>query len=162
MNSSIIIGVVSGLLASAIGLIIRNVWLNVVKPAYEDAIYKDAKIEGKWHGSHVDNYGELGLDEEVYGNQYIMEISRSGHAIQGSIVGTSGGDEGRVYELTGTFRNLIVAATFESKNRQYIERGCLNLMVKKNGNQLEGYYTNYEDNNHEVFASRIVFNRNSA
>lgn len=55
---SIVLGVVSGLLASAMGLLFRSFWLNTIKPAYENSIYKDAKIEGKWHGYFVSEYNE--------------------------------------------------------------------------------------------------------
>lgn len=163
-SSAILIGVASGLLVSAMGLILRSIWLSIMKPAYENAIYKDARIEGKWHGYFVNEYDEQDIEQlrDQGTNEYILEINRSGHSISGSLIGTSGGDEGRVYELTGSFRNLILVSTIEAKNKQYLERGCLNLMVKKNGNQLEGYQTNYEDDDHEVYASRIVFNRNNA
>lgn len=164
MYTSILVGVASGLLVSAIGLILRALWLNLIKPAYENAIYKDVRIEGKWHGFFVNEYGEHDFEQLRKNgvNEYILEINRSGHSITGSLIGTSGGDEGRVYDVLGSFRNLILTSTIEAKNKIYIERGCLNLMVKNNGNKLEGYQTNYEDDDHEVYASKIVFSRNNA
>ncbi|MGL4318688.1 MAG: hypothetical protein ACRCTL_19020 [Pseudomonas sp.] len=163
LQISIIIGVISGLATSAIGLVIRSLWINSIKPAYENTIYRDAKIEGKWHGIMVFEYDD-NLDEHKNSgtNEYIMEVYRQGHSISGMFLGTSGGDEGRVFDISGSFRNLIFTTIFESKNKQCIERGTLNLMLKSNGSRLEGFYTNYEDDTHSIFAQKIVFSRNNA
>lgn len=166
LNSSIIIGVFSGLLTSAVLRVLKSLWDHNIKPGYENAIYKDAKIEGKWIGRFVDEYEEDfepdAEDDDDKPNRYGLELERVGHAISGVLIGLDGGDAGRVFEVKGSFRNLIISGTFESKNKQCIERGCLNLMLKGNGLRMEGYLTNYEDNDHEVFASKILFCRNNS
>ena len=149
---SIIIGVCSGMIASAVGLIIRSIWLNSIKPAFENAVYKDIKIEGKWIGSYK-------RDGNHAVNEYLLSLTRKSHGISGTLIGTKGGDEGRVFTLKGSFRNLILTSTFESTNDVCLERGCLNLMVKNNGKSLSGVFTNYFDSAHEVSARDITFSR---
>jgi len=41
-------GVLGGLIATAIALFFREVWAKIITPWYENRVYRDARIEGKW------------------------------------------------------------------------------------------------------------------
>jgi hypothetical protein len=59
-------GVISGLVASGLLLFFSSFWSSSIVPWYEERIYKDARIEGKWRGVDVvvfegETHGSVGL-----------------------------------------------------------------------------------------------------
>lgn len=65
---AIAIGIISGLLATFIVVVIQKLWVSAIEPWYEERIYKDAHIEGVWEGI----YPELDLKE-------IITLKRNSH-----------------------------------------------------------------------------------
>jgi hypothetical protein len=56
MNSfgvAILSGIVSGLIATFLALVARIYWSLAIVPWYEERIYRDARIEGKWRSTLV-------------------------------------------------------------------------------------------------------------
>ncbi|WP_348731822.1 hypothetical protein [Rheinheimera texasensis] len=51
LSVSVFTGVVAGLITSAFLIVLRRIWINTLVPAWEDAVYKDVKIEGRWKAS---------------------------------------------------------------------------------------------------------------
>ena len=45
---SIVTGIVAGLLTSVVLYLAQRIWVGTVLPAWENAIYKDTRIEGRW------------------------------------------------------------------------------------------------------------------
>lgn len=137
------VGIVSGLVTAALVLGIRNFYVKVALPWYEDRIYKDAKIEGKWKGEIVDT------GEEV------VALKRTGHRITGNIVIVSGPDKGEVYEFAGEFRNLLLTLEYWSTRDGSLDRGTYTLMLTENGRKLSGQVAYYEDDKHKVYSGDV-------
>lgn len=133
-------GVVAGLLATAIIFVIQVVYVKVLRPWVEEFLYKDLRIEGRWLVTYTES-------EEF---TEAVELTRSGHDVSGSITVTGGPDKGRVYLLTGTFKNLIMTASFSGKDESRLDRGCFTLQVKNNGQKLKGYSIYYQDDDNEI------------
>jgi len=48
MNENIIAGLISGAVVTLFIIIFRSIWIKIIEPWFEDRVYKDAQIEGKW------------------------------------------------------------------------------------------------------------------
>jgi len=92
-------------------------------------------------------------------NTFSVTLARKGHVVTGTMLGTTGGNEGRNYTLNGSFRNLILTGTYESTDRTEIERGCFSLMLKNNGSCLYGYMIAYSDSDHDLGAIKTTWSR---
>jgi hypothetical protein len=71
----------------------------ILVPWFEERVYKDAQIEGKWFSLYP-------TTEEH--RQETISLTRHGHAVTGTMICTAGFDEGEQYQLSGSFRNLIL------------------------------------------------------
>lgn len=142
------IGIVSGLITTFLVVVMRELWLKVIQPWYEERVYKDAKIEGRWRTS----YGSIDSKE-------IVELQRTGHSISGKITVVEGADQGTVYDMRGTFNNLLLTGSYVPVNRSYLDRGSFTLMLVTNGERLEGHTSYYLDGKHTVVADRYVWDR---
>jgi hypothetical protein len=47
----IVNGLIGGLVATFLTLVIRRMWLSIIVPWYEERVYHDAHFEGRWEGS---------------------------------------------------------------------------------------------------------------
>ena len=83
----LVIGVVSGLVASFIVFVLHKLYLSVIRPWIEDRVYKDARIEGRWCIS----YPEMSEVEEQ------VTLERSAHKVTGQI---------QLHERTGCRKDL--------------------------------------------------------
>ena len=52
--NSALIAIISGLITTFIIIVLRGIWKKIILPWYENTLYKDALIEGKWIGGFVD------------------------------------------------------------------------------------------------------------
>ena len=137
---TIVLGILSGLVASAIVFLIQIGYMKVLRPWIEDILYRDLRLEGRW----LVTYPEAEDISEA------VELARSGHSVTGTITVTAGPDKGRVYSLSGTFKNLILTASFSGRDEARLDRGCFTLQVKHNGQHLVGFSTYYQDDENEI------------
>lgn len=216
-------GVLAGIVTSVLIGFARQFWSSIIKPAVEDILYRDAKIEGRWKAQfseasadpqrvrrmianarkneqskllnaikqvaeaekakkikeQIEEPEEQVKKEEAtpensnkntdkkqsiedkhdWLHTFAVTLERKGHIVRGTMLGTTGGNEGRNYVISGSFRNLILTGTYESTDRSEIERGCFALMLKNNGSCLHGYIVAYSDNDHELGAIRTTWSR---
>lgn len=216
-------GVLAGIVTSVLIGLARKFWSSIIKPAIEDILYRDAKIEGRWKAQfseasvdpqrvrriiastrkneqskllnaikqvaeaekakkikeHIEAPDEQAKKEDTapekpnkstekkqvaeeshdWLHTFAVTLERKGHIVSGTMLGTTGGNEGRNYVISGSFRNLILTGTYESTDRSEIERGCFSLMLKNNGSCLHGYMVAYSDNDHELGAIRTTWSR---
>ncbi|ENJ1743267.1 hypothetical protein AB0536_004699, partial [Vibrio parahaemolyticus] len=124
MIENFTIGITSGLVVTLFVVVFRNFWVSVITPWFEDRVYKDAKIEGKWFGVFP-NQDDLRQD--------VVSLKRHGHEVKGKLICIKGGDEGEEYELSGSFRNLILTLTYESTDESSTDRGTLTLQCISSG-----------------------------
>ncbi|CAH6927402.1 conserved hypothetical protein [Vibrio chagasii] len=88
-----------------------------------------------------------------------LEIKRIGHQITGTLVEIGGASQIHTYEVSGSFKNLILTGVYENDDRSHIDRGSLSLMLKNNGSKLEGFFSSYADQEHCTMPFKCVLNR---
>lgn len=133
----LVVGVVASLLSVLISLVIRECWIKILIPWYEERLYKGAEIAGVWNSCTV--YSDGGENSMTY------IINRKGYRIWGEIRCTDGIDKGQGWLFTGSFKNLILNALYESSNPRVLDKGSMTLMLNHNGERLTGhliYYAN--------------------
>jgi hypothetical protein len=141
-------GVISGLVASGLLLFFSSFWGSSIVPWYEERIYKDARIEGKWRGVITMPTGGQ--------SRYSIDISRIGHDVSGRITGV---DSGESYKMKGEFRNMILTLEYESSNPNSIDRGCFTMILINNGKNLKGCGSFYFPPSHQVEKADIEYAR---
>jgi hypothetical protein len=149
--SDLTVGVVAGLVATFLALVVRRVWLSVVLPWYEEHVYQDAHFEGLWSATEL--YSDNTKDE------YTLELRRQGHRVDGSLTCISGPDDGAVYELTGSFKNLVLTATYVSRDKSALDRGAWTLKLTANGMKFVGHGTYYSPSDDVIESSTVEAQR---
>ncbi|MGM0609205.1 MAG: hypothetical protein ACQESP_12415 [Candidatus Muiribacteriota bacterium] len=144
--STVTIGITTGIIGSVIlSSILSPFWYKVLIPFIENLIYKDIKIEKrKWKVSANINGKE---------SQGTMTLKRNGHKIKGEVIQNSSNEK---YIIEGTFRNLVLTATYDHKEDTKIARGSLTLMAKNNGSILKGYLSFYSWENNEICSGEYI------
>lgn len=150
MFENLVSGLVSGLIATLFVVVFRSFWNSVITPWFEERVYKDIKIEGKWFALYPDS---------MHGRQEVITLERRGHAITGLIVCTHGPDTGEQYFVSGSFRNMILPMTYESSDKTKSDRGAIALKSVKNGKRLIGKVAMYDDNQDLISTTTVVWFR---
>jgi hypothetical protein len=88
-----------------------------------------------------------------------VEIKRIGHSIVGQIVEIGGASDIHTYGVTGSFKNLILTGEYENQDCAHIDRGSLSLMLRENGRSLEGFFSSYDDGEHNMAPFKCVLKR---
>lgn len=88
-----------------------------------------------------------------------VEFKRAGHAISGEIIEIGGISKIHTYDVTGSFKNLILTGEYENRNKERIDRGGLSLMVVSNGRKMKGFFSAYTDEEHRITPFRCILRR---
>jgi hypothetical protein len=150
MKDNLIAGFVSGLVVTLFVVVFRSFWRSVIVPWFEDRVYKDVKIEGTWYTVNPTIVGE---------RPETVTLKRHGHSVSGSLICNSGEDEGRIYNLHGTFRNMILTLFYESVDQECLDRGTIALRCIHNGGRFAGKMANYRDDTDMIEAKEIIWFR---
>jgi hypothetical protein len=145
------VGVVAGVVATFLTLVVRRLWISVALPWYEERVYQDAHFEGLW--SATESYDGGSKDE------YTLEFNRKGHQVEGRLTCVGGADDGSVYELTGSFKNLVLTATYVSRDKHALDRGAWTLKLTENGKRFVGHGAYYCPEHDVIEASRVDAHR---
>jgi len=133
ISLALLSGIISGLLSSLIVFVVVKYWNSVVVPWYEQRVYKDVPIGGKWAAEGVER--EVPFVEDVI-------VRQKAHRVSGEII-YKGERETIEYEFDGEFKNLILTARYWTKRQSTLSRGTFTLMLRDEGKTLEGYYAGY-------------------
>jgi len=150
MTENIIVGLVSGIFATFIVFVFRSIWHAVVIPWFEERIYKDVKIEGAWYSFYP-------ISDDF--RQEVVSLERHGHSITGTIICTSGHDEGEKYVVSGSFRNMVLPLTYETSDKSKTDRGTITLKSLFNGERLSGKIAYYHTRKDTIQTSNVVWCR---
>src|SRR4051794_8660867 len=142
LSYSLVVGVISGVVAAFLVFAFRSLWEQIVMPRYEELLYKDAKIEGVWSSEITFPEGEK--------NKHRMQLYRVGHTVTGTTTCYEGYSEGNSYELQGTFRNLTLSCTYQINDTRRLERGAMVLMLVNDGAMLRGSLSYYDNQTNSV------------
>lgn len=154
LASNITIGIVSGLFTTLVVVVFHRLWISVIEPWYEERIYKDAKIEGRWK-SETD-YSGIKLTE-------LYVLQRKSHSITGTATVLEGPVpwQGKTFTIEGVFKNMILTASYTSTDPSTFDRGTLTLMLENNGQTLCGQLIFYFDPEHRVKATTVEWQKQS-
>lgn len=144
---SILIGVISSILAAFLVYLFKQLIDYSIKRfiVIHDS---DVNINCEWIGTTEDpDYEE------------IVTINRVGENITGEIKTIKGKYAGREYIFEGKYRNLILTATYKSKNKNDLERGSFSLQITDIGNTFEGYALYCDDYNRSINSTKYKFIR---
>jgi len=135
MIDNLVAGLISGLVVILLVIVFREFWRKVVVSWFEERIYKDARIEGVWYSLYSAGSGY---------RQEVISLKRHGHEVTGTMVCIDGGEDvGVKYQVSGSFRNLILPLVYESEDRSKTDRGTITLKLVKNAECLEGIVALY-------------------
>lgn len=124
-------GVVSGIIAAGICLLIQRFWKSNVIPWFEDRIYSELSLTGRWRASwKIDEPYSAGLDE--------ITLEQSGHRVSGTIECVRGYDRTAIYKFDGTLKNNVLIATYSDQDKTILGRGSMTLTITKHGQGLQG------------------------
>jgi hypothetical protein len=152
-GSSVVSGIISGLIATFLAVVVRTFWIRAVVPWYEERVYRDAKIEGKWR-SHI-TYSTSPEDWD----EFIVEIARKSHHVESLLTCVDGANKGNVYKFSGTFGNLILTGSYASMDTARLARGTLTLRLIKDGQAMEGYAAVYSPIKGDIFFAKVDLKR---
>ena len=152
MIDNLISGLVSGIIVVLLVLAFRAFWYNIIVPWFEERVYKDAKIEGKWFSLYP-------TTEEH--RQETITLTRHGHAVTGTMVCTSGDDEGEQYQISGSFRNLILPLVYETQSKSKTDRGTITLKLIENAQKFRGKLAAYHTSMDAGHVSQRMLDRYS-
>lgn len=150
MEENLVAGLISGLIVTIFVFVFRHFWNAVIVPWFEERVYKDVRIEGKWYGFYP------GTTDY---RQDIIVLKRHGHAIEGKMICANGGDEGVEYCVYGSFRNMLLPLVYESTDKAATDRGTITLRCINNGEVLSGKIALYSTNRDSIVAGHIVWFR---
>jgi hypothetical protein len=151
LESNIVVGLISGLTVSFIVMVLGQLWKGMVEPWFEERVYKDLHIEGKWYSLYVNS---------VDFRQETINLKRHGHTITGTMMCTIGADDGEEYHICGSFRNMLLPLTYEATDKKKTDRGSITLRSTFNGERLVGKIALYETRFDEVETGQVVWFRN--
>lgn len=147
--SVILAGLVSGVLSSLLVLAGAKYWRAVVIPWYEDRVYKDVMIAGRWE-SLGQEHGETFTET--------VKVRQRAHHVSGEI--TYRVDDKLIeYQFDGEFKNLILTARYWVKEESNLDRGTFTLMLKNNGQTLKGFYAWYLPEDNDVISGNYEWKR---
>ena len=150
---SIVLGATTGLVVAVILAICRGFLVKVILPWYENLVYHDVEIEGRWHGK-----ANLG-NREV---ERVWEIARQGHELTATVTSTLGFDKGQVFKMKGSFKNLILTGTYAHTDPARTDRGTYTLKLVGDGQKFEGVIAHYSVESEKVEGGTYVLFRPTA
>jgi hypothetical protein len=141
-------GVVSGLVATFLALVIHRVWIAIILPWYEERVYHDARFEGVWDATET-----FSDTTPAQVDKYDIEFKRQGHQVTGIATCTDGPDKGKVYLNQGAFKNLILTLSWTPQDKTSLERGTLAAKLVANGKKFVGHGVYYSPVTEKVHTS---------
>lgn len=125
---SLAAGIISALIATTLVIFFREFWIKILRPKFEELLYKDVLIKGVWDVEKIysayDNKQEV---KKIVSRTLLIE--QSGHSIKGSITSTDDIDKHEVWDISGQFNNLILTASYVARDKSVLDRGSLTLML---------------------------------
>jgi hypothetical protein len=118
--SSLIVGIVSSLIATAVFIASSELFRRVILPWYEDKIYRGVRIDGEWRLKSVVGKAFDPKDTTLISK---FTLHQKGEKITGEYMHAD--DDGRpeVYLVTGFIRDGYLSVLTEPKSRRSIDAG---------------------------------------
>lgn len=68
-------------------------------------------------------------------------------------------DAGKIYDVEGTFRNLLLTLTYASADRSALDRGAFVLQLNGNGGSFCGHSSYYYNQDHSIIGAACEWRR---
>lgn len=128
---SIVLGIVSSLIATAFFIAISELTRRLLIPWYTDRIYRGARIDGRWELKRL-------ADKEVLGSRLgmYMDLTQSGDEVSGTY--SHKGNDGTVdtYRLAGCIRDRYFLATATPVSNRHLDGVALVLYLRTENSEL--------------------------
>lgn len=102
---SLIVGIASSLLATAMFIFASEVWRKFVRPWYEDKIYKGVRLDGEWTATKI-----AGLAPDYAIGTMKLELKQSAQNVSGTYYHTDEDGGKTPYAITGVMTNMYLTA----------------------------------------------------
>jgi hypothetical protein len=150
-QNGIIVGVVSGVLTSALLFIAAKLFENTIMPAIRRVIYRGVDISGSWYW------------ENRFGSAAKMEIKQYADRLNGTYTYVNPTTSViKTYEIKGGIQDRFVQLSLRSNDQQKL--GVLSYVfeVVGDGCELRGCSSFYSTNSHEIASEQESFFRDAA
>ena len=125
----LVIGIIGSVIITCLAFVSKVIWGRVVLPWWEDRTYVGEEIEGEWLG-----YADTPSGKS---EQHVV-VKRKGYRVWGTIETIAGTPRNMKYNFEGTYKSLLLTATYEVANRERLDRGSFTLMLSRGGKELVG------------------------
>ncbi|HEV2611057.1 MAG TPA: hypothetical protein VGU61_12380 [Noviherbaspirillum sp.] len=143
-------GVIAGLVTGILIWLFRAVWLKILSPFIEDLLYRGVRIEGLW-------IAELVGAESTHKEEIV--IKQWGNRVAGTLKCIEGQDQNSSYSFSGTFKNLILTAMYESTDKFSTDRGTFTVRLEDNGSYFKGHTVYLGATDGELSDAAYVWNK---
>jgi hypothetical protein len=156
-SQSIVVGVISGLLTSAIVYLFIGIFHKIIKPWYQDIIYKGIRIDGEWTLQRKFENSNILQDE-------LMELKQHANAVTGTrtiIKRFPNNDvsELKIFKIKGKIIDRFVSISSENINNRKIGISSGLFEVCKGGDALIGSENWFDVGADKVLSDYVVITR---
>lgn len=125
-TSSVLLGIVSSLIATGIFISISEIFRRIVVPWYSDKIYRGVRIDGKWILESINDKPAPETETMVF------ELTQKGDIITGTYCHTDpdNSDDTTFYSLSGVFQNSHFSAILRVRSPHVIDAITMLLYVR--------------------------------
>ena len=137
ISGSILLGVISGLLASLVVWIVIALFKSVILPWYQSFIYQGLKISGYWIGFYADK----GPSRDMNDPHYTVFIKQKGAVIEGSLTRNqtqNGQRDLKEFQFNGVFKDGNLVLVYKPKDETRLGSGSYVMTLTDDGRKLEG------------------------
>ena len=162
-STSIIIGVISGVITAAIIWLIINIFKKILIPFYEGLIYKGIDINGKWECTEEQEVKESDCKTIKLKYEYSLIFNQHGHYLKGTYVVKNISPDNvdtSEYTFNGIISDNYISINYYRANKKRIGIGSFLLKVCIAGNGMYGHLAFVEMNTTEVSTTtNLLFKR---
>jgi hypothetical protein len=152
-SESLYIGIVSGILTSALIYLVVSVFEKIIIPWYQEIIYHGTDISGEWEATG-ENIGQTG----------VFNIEQKAHKIKGTATWVTNDSaypiEGiRIFNIGGEISERFVTLILKHKDKRRLGIGSYLIQVVGDGRVMEGFYSFYSVGDSDIRSTACRFTR---
>ncbi len=140
LSENIIIGIVTGILTSALIWLTISVFKKILVPWYQSIVYRGIDLDGDWSGEEI----ETGKDDSYpLRYEHNLTLNQKGHKISGNVIirnifKNEEFNSISEYNLIGEISDNCVLLSYQRKRRNKIGMGSYLFKITGSGDFLEG------------------------
>jgi len=155
--NSLLLGIISGILTTALLWAIHELWAHRIVPWYEKRVYKGVNIEGTW--SLVDDSSDK---DGHWAQNEILSLRQTAHRLTGSLTLLPKDDENAksiVLDAVGDISDRFVSLIFKSPLQNRLSYSGVLLEIIKDGNTLRGSTSMYDVEGGSIDSYDVTYRR---